>query len=438
MQKGMFYVTEELGPKRSLTPEGFLLCEEVPIARAGMMIYGPEETPIKPALDGDVVKIFRNEEDIHHPDAIASAVGKPVTWDHPEEDVTPENWKELVIGVMLNVRPGTDAQSDLLFADLLITIPEAIEAILNNVRKEVSLGYEVNYEELGPGMGKQTGILVNHVAVVQNGRCGPRCAIRDSNQEVKKMTVKKDSFLDILMRAFKAKDASEVEKIATELDERPEAAEAAGAQGEAKDDKDDDAERWKKNDEEHAELRSRIEALEKTVLKQKDTVKPEEDAAVDPNEVVEDAILDEIPEQLKKGAKEAKDSAYLLEPFKEAIADAEILVPGIKIPVVDSTKPAAHTFKKLCKFRRSALDKAYKNADTQEIIDSILGGRTLDTKAMTCDAVRTMFRSAVAMKKAANVNKLRVQDRAPVANSSKKPQTLADLNRRNAEIYKED
>jgi uncharacterized protein len=34
-----FYVTERIGPKPGFTPEGFLLCEEVPIARVGIMDY---------------------------------------------------------------------------------------------------------------------------------------------------------------------------------------------------------------------------------------------------------------------------------------------------------------------------------------------------------------------------------------------------------------
>jgi hypothetical protein len=35
---------------------------------------------------------------VFHPDSIASFEGKPVVNDHPMEDVTPDNWKQLAIG----------------------------------------------------------------------------------------------------------------------------------------------------------------------------------------------------------------------------------------------------------------------------------------------------------------------------------------------------
>ena len=46
------HTTGALGLKQALTPEGFLLCEDVPLARPGEMIYGPDETPIEAGPDG--------------------------------------------------------------------------------------------------------------------------------------------------------------------------------------------------------------------------------------------------------------------------------------------------------------------------------------------------------------------------------------------------
>ncbi len=43
-----FYTVASLSPKRHMTPEGFLICEDVPVARIGEQIYGPDETPIQP------------------------------------------------------------------------------------------------------------------------------------------------------------------------------------------------------------------------------------------------------------------------------------------------------------------------------------------------------------------------------------------------------
>ena len=153
MERLEFFTIEKLGPKQSMTPEGFLLCEEVPIARTGMMIYGPDETPIDAGPDG-LVKIFREEDEVFRPETVASAQGKPVTDDHPDEDVTPVTWKEKTVGIAMNVRRGVGAMDDLLLADLLITTEEGIELIQDG-KREISCGYDADYEETAPGVGCQ-------------------------------------------------------------------------------------------------------------------------------------------------------------------------------------------------------------------------------------------------------------------------------------------
>lgn len=172
------YSVEQLSEHISETPEGFLLCESVPITRAGELTYAPSETPIT-AGDGNTI-IERSREDIARPETIASFEGKPITINHPHDFVTPENWKALTVGVVQNVRvskleDGTDA----LVADLLITDAQAIARVKNKELREVSCGYEATYVEIAPGRGRQEGIVGNHVALVVSGRCGPDCAIQD-------------------------------------------------------------------------------------------------------------------------------------------------------------------------------------------------------------------------------------------------------------------
>jgi len=172
------YSVEQLSEHISETPEGFLLCESVPITRAGELTYAPSETPIT-AGDGNTI-IERSREDIARPETIASFEGKPITINHPHDFVTPENWKALTVGLVQNVRvskleDGTDA----LVADLLITDAQAIARVKNKELREVSCGYEATYVEIAPGRGRQEGIVGNHVALVVSGRCGPDCAIQD-------------------------------------------------------------------------------------------------------------------------------------------------------------------------------------------------------------------------------------------------------------------
>ena len=439
MARGSFYTTEKLGPKQSLTPEGFLLCEEVPIARTGMMIYGPDEVPIKTGPDG-IIKIFREEADVFRPETMASAQGKPVTNEHPDDDVTPESWREHAVGVAMNIRRGLGAMDDLLLADFLVTTPDGIEAVQSG-KREVSCGYEADYEETAPGAGRQSNIIINHMALVENGRCGPRCSISD-HKGVE--TMKHSKILDALISAFKAKDAKEVEELAKKVgDDMGEPGE--GGEGETHvhihqegegtgtgnfADDDEFQAHVTKNEAEHAEMFARIKALEETVAKLAEGEGGEgEDAEMNK------AIEDEVPEELKEEAAKAKDSAYLADSYRDTISMAEILVPGIKIPTFDAAAKKADSYRKICGLRRQALDLAWHQPITRGILDELLGGKDLDTKRMTCDAARTLFRSAAAMKRSINNkgNSGNARDNSDVRQAG--VHTLADLNRLNAERW---
>ena len=216
-----FYTVQKLGPKRSLTPEGFLLCEEVPVARTGEMLYGPGEVPVEPGPDG-LIRISRTAEEVFRDATQASCMGKDVTLDHPDDFVQPSNFAMLTQGVMLNPRRGTGLADDLLVADLLIKHPASIKAVQEDEIEEVSLGYEADYEQVSPGRGVQRNIVVNHVALVERGRCGPRCAIGDKEPEDMKTfdskTKGKRSFADRIRAAFMAKDAAAAEELANEAE----------------------------------------------------------------------------------------------------------------------------------------------------------------------------------------------------------------------------
>jgi len=172
----MFYTTEQISEHISKTPEGFLLCSSVPIARIGDYEYSKDEVPIE--SNGKMVIIHRDEDEVFSPNAIMSFNGKPVTINHPSDFVTPENWNEYAHGTVQNVRRGDGEKEDLLLADLLITTEKAIELVENGLR-EISCGYDATYEDEGNGEGRQKNIIGNHVALVLQGRAGSRCSIQD-------------------------------------------------------------------------------------------------------------------------------------------------------------------------------------------------------------------------------------------------------------------
>lgn len=179
-QVGVF-ASEKIGPKRSLTPQGYMLCQDVPIARTGTMYYGPGDLPevIKVGPQG-YIRASRDEDQLFRPETLASFVGMPITDDHPEDgDVSPETWNERARGFVLNARQGEGELADCIVCDLMIMSKQTIDDI-DSGKREVSAGYDSGYLQIEPGRVLQVNIMGNHVALVERGRCGPRCAIGDS------------------------------------------------------------------------------------------------------------------------------------------------------------------------------------------------------------------------------------------------------------------
>lgn len=166
------------------TPDNFLVCHNVPIARTGWYKYLRKEMGLNDNPNG-IVKVYRSPDDVFVDTAIASFEGKPVTDEHPPELLTPDTVTQYIKGAVQNVRRSTE-EDDLLLADLIIYDKELIEEVLNG-KREVSSGYDCIYEKISDDKYKQTKIRGNHVAVVQAGRAGHRVAIKDSNEEIQDM-----------------------------------------------------------------------------------------------------------------------------------------------------------------------------------------------------------------------------------------------------------
>ena len=326
-----YYSTAKLSERISETPEGFLVCEAVPITRAGDLLYSPGETPVTPGKSNTVIS--RTVEDIHDPATIASFEGKPVTINHPDDFVTPDNWRELTVGVVQNVRPGEGEDEDKLLADLLITDREAIAAVKSKRLREVSCGYEAEYVEVSPGVGRQENIIGNHVALVAAGRCGPECAIFDHAPKEKPMSMKQ-KILGIFGKALD--EALPEENPPVSDGEQPDTAKTL------------------------ASILARLEAVEKG--KPAADIEEGEPSIAKRLEVIEAALAKllgmETNEQEQEGGADGmcKDA--------DTIARAEILAPGIA---------------KTADVKAKALAVAYATEDGKTIINSLLAGKTFDS-----------------------------------------------------------
>ena len=218
------YYGSQISPHLVDTPEGFLICKDVPIARTGPQDYLAREL----MLDGDpdrFVTVQRHPEDVFEEATLASFEGKPICDGHPPENVGPENYAAYTKGHVQNVR----RDGDYIVADLYINDANLANEVRNNVKREVSCGYLCNYVPDGAGY-KQSRIRGNHVAVVPKGRAGAAVAIHDTAPEAEKGRNKHVSdFWKSVLTAFgmAAKDASPeelntmVETTAAALDAEP-------------------------------------------------------------------------------------------------------------------------------------------------------------------------------------------------------------------------
>lgn len=414
---GRWFTPEILSARQRMTPEGFLLCEAVPIARTGTLIYDESEIPVEGG-PGGLVTIERNADEVFRAETMASFEGKPVTLSHPDEFVTPANWRQLSVGIVQNVRRGTDVEQDLMLADLLITDAEAIELVRrdndpNSERlRQVSCGYDAEYEQLAPGRGRQTTIVGNHVALVERGRCGPRCAIGDSDTMSK---TKKRSFADRLRAAFMSKDAEAAEALAKEAETADEEEEEEGK------------EKTKTGDSATLDAIRALSADIKALTKRVGDMEAEKRETEDEEEEESEETTDDVLEAEKaKENPEAGGETYTGD--SAALTDlrsrAEILVPGITFGTRDGkVKVADH----ICSCQRQALIKAMANDDGKAVVEPFLFGRALDK--LTADQVAAAFNGASELAKARNNDK--AARTASATRDFGKTKSIAEINAAN-------
>lgn len=408
IDRGRYYTTNQLGQKRSTTPEGFLVCHDVPIARTGVQLYTAAEVPLDAGPDG-LIRIEREADQVFREDTLKSFEGKPVTVNHPESFVTPENWRNLTIGFVQNVRRGDGIEDDLVLADLVITDADGIEYV-NRDLPEVSAGYEAEYEQLAPGRGRQLNIVGNHVALVERGRAGPRCSIQDGAHAMSK---KKRSFWDRLMTAVKAQDA---EAIKAEMEYM-----------EGEEDEDEDGKKKPTGDSAVlASINAQLKTLTADVaaLKARANDADPDDEDDESKKKTDDEVLD--PEQAETNS-EAKGKVLSGDSLKAVVARSEILAPGIQIPTGDSV--AAPVVDALM---RNALTTAMASESGKACVAPFLAGR--EVKALTGDALAAVFTGAAELARVKNNDAQRGKGNLPTKDFGRAtdPQSI---NARNREFW---
>ena len=155
---------------------GFLTAP-VTLSRVGVQYYSGMELGLEDRAS-EKIGVYRSEQEVFHPDSLASYTNLTVTDNHPEGFVTIDNVKDLQVGQVSGVEKSGETTTGV----LTITDSEIITKI-DSGKVEVSVGYSNNLvEEKGVHDGqdyeyKQTDIRANHLAIVDAGRCGSKCKI---------------------------------------------------------------------------------------------------------------------------------------------------------------------------------------------------------------------------------------------------------------------
>ena len=223
------FLAERISDNMRRTPDGFLLCLNVPIARTGALQYTPAEMPHIPPGPGQFVTVERPEGVVFSAETMASFNGKPVVIGHPSTDsglLTPSTARMAAIGNMQNIRRGAGSDADKLLSDLLITDAIAISLIESGQLREVSCGYRGIVEPTGPGRGVQTAVIGNHLALVDRGRAGAECAIKDHHPKGNSM-----NWFERAAQALGVRDPKALRAIADEMSAEEKKDDKEGKQG---------------------------------------------------------------------------------------------------------------------------------------------------------------------------------------------------------------
>jgi len=164
-----------------ITKDGYLQTSPR-IARTGIQLYRGAELGVP---DMETVRVYRPEDEVFSKDTLASFAYRPVTNDHPSENVTARNWKKLAVGQL----SGDVARDGEFMRIPMVVMDQRTIDDVNGGKAELSAGYRATLEwgkgttpagEIYDAM--QRDIRANHVAIVSAARGGSKLRIGDDER----------------------------------------------------------------------------------------------------------------------------------------------------------------------------------------------------------------------------------------------------------------
>jgi hypothetical protein len=174
-------------PTRKLTDEGYLQANAA-LTKVGVQQYDLSNITGKKEDSGKIVNVFRPKETVFHEKTIESAKMKPITMNHPHENVNSSNHYNYSVGIIGERVNKLDDER--LGANIQITDKDIVNDVMSNKLKELSCGYDAkiipkigNYNDISYEYEFSGAMIMNHCAIVDKGRCGESVSILDKKEE---------------------------------------------------------------------------------------------------------------------------------------------------------------------------------------------------------------------------------------------------------------
>jgi len=175
-----------------ITDDGYLV-GSAKVARTGIQEYLAGELGLTDRNPGDIVRVWRSEDEVFSKASLATYAYRPVTVDHPLELVTADNWKKYSGG-----QTGPDIARDGEYVNVpLVLMDKSAINEWQGGKRQLSMGYTATIEMrdgVTPTGEKydaiQKDLRMNHLALVAQARGGDKLKLGDKLKEVLPMTLK--------------------------------------------------------------------------------------------------------------------------------------------------------------------------------------------------------------------------------------------------------
>jgi uncharacterized protein len=180
-----FFDTVQIAGPARITKDGYFVADALVGRANNIQEYSAAELGLTDRKPDETIRIFRPEAEVFAKDALASLAHRPVTIDHPSEEVTAENWRKLAVG---DVGGEIARDGEFIRVPLKIMDAGAVDAVKTDHR-EFSLGYAADLDftaGVHDGQAYDASMKTfryNHLAAVKAARGGSELRIVDERPD---------------------------------------------------------------------------------------------------------------------------------------------------------------------------------------------------------------------------------------------------------------